>query len=85
LFRIEIAQDSEDAIAQDSADVGCHKFYADGSGYEGGIGAATVMWDRGKRAKSLSMKLGSAEKHAVYEAEVVGILLALHMVDSHRG
>ena len=79
-FRIEILPDSEEAIAWDRADVRGEKFYGDGSGYEGGIGAAAVMWAQGRQAKALSVKLGSEAEHTVYEAEVVGVILALHIV-----
>jgi ribonuclease HI len=44
------------------------------------------MWERGKQARTLSVKLGSTAEYTVYEAEVVSILLVLpiagQLVDS---
>ncbi|KAK7041244.1 hypothetical protein R3P38DRAFT_3390304 [Favolaschia claudopus] len=52
--------------------------YSDGSGYEGGVGAAaTTVW----RGESLTRRvhLGAIAEHTVFEAEVVGVLLALDL------
>ena len=45
-----------------------------------GIGAAAVLWIAGRQGRSLSAKLGSDQEHTVFEAAVVGILLAFYML-----
>jgi ribonuclease HI len=54
--------------------------YCDGSGYEGGIGASAVLYVNSVEKKHLRYHLGSAEEHTVYEAELIGLLLALYML-----
>ncbi|KAF5374631.1 hypothetical protein D9615_008911 [Tricholomella constricta] len=54
--------------------------YCDGSGFEGGIGASAVLYvDKAERA-SLRYHLGPTTKHTVYEAEIVGLTLGLHLL-----
>lgn len=56
------------------------RIYCDGSGFEGGIGAAAVLYQGPRLVKSLKYYLGPKSKHTVYEAEGVGITLGLHML-----
>jgi ribonuclease HI len=58
------------------------KIYTDGSGCDGGVGAAAVMF-KGKSKKpshTLRYHLGKPEDHSTYEAETIGIYLATHML-----
>lgn len=56
------------------------KVYCDGSGYEGGIGAAAVLYKGDRVHKTLRYYLGASEDHMVYEAEIVGVMLAFHLL-----
>ena len=54
-----------------------YKVYCDGSGFEGGAGAAAVLYKGNREIKSLRLYLGPTTEHTVYESELVGLLLAL--------
>ncbi|KAF5384346.1 hypothetical protein D9615_003173 [Tricholomella constricta] len=56
--------------------------YCDGSGFEGGVGASAVLYVNGIEKASLKYHLGPIAKHTVYEAEIVGVTLALHLLTS---
>lgn len=55
--------------------------YTDGSGIKGRIGPAATMRDKTGRWISLRYGLGTTAQHTVYEAELTGIILALHMAN----
>jgi ribonuclease HI len=56
--------------------------YTDGSGFEGGVGAAAVAWNGGKEGKVQTKHLGPEDEHTVFESEVVGAILALEIIAS---
>ncbi|KAF9234671.1 hypothetical protein BU15DRAFT_52337 [Melanogaster broomeanus] len=56
------------------------KVYSDGSGQDGRIGAAAVLYREGKAPQILRFHLGSADDHTVYEAEAVGLTLAAKLI-----
>jgi len=56
--------------------------YCDGSGFEEEIGASTVMYTNSVETKHIFYYLGPASRHTVYEGEIVGITLALHLLTS---
>jgi ribonuclease HI len=58
--------------------------YCDGSGFEDGIGASAVLYINKIEQKSLRYHLGPASEHTVYEGELVGLSLALHLLNSLR-
>jgi len=58
--------------------------FCDGSGFEGGIGASAVLYVNNQVAKILHYHLGSEKEHTVYEAEGVGITMALHLLKSRN-
>ena len=51
---------------------------------EGKVGAAAILLRAGKRARILHLHLGSEDKHMVHEAELAGILLGLHLINTER-
>ncbi|KAF7350204.1 hypothetical protein MVEN_01323400 [Mycena venus] len=56
--------------------------FTDGSGYEGGVGAAAVAM-RGSRVEAQRAKhLGTGAEHTVFESEVTGTILALDIIAS---
>ena len=57
-----------------------YKVYCDGSSYKGGVGAAAVLYKHNRIVKTSRFYLGSPNEHMVYEAELVGILLVLHLL-----
>jgi hypothetical protein len=56
--------------------------YSDGSGYEGGIGASTLLYIKECLVKVLQVHLGSTLEHTVYKAEGIGLVLGLHLLNS---
>ena len=52
------------------------RIYSDGSGIDGGVGAAAVLYINNSMRQSLQYHLGSDKHHTVYEAELVGLTLA---------
>jgi ribonuclease HI len=80
-----IDSDKDLALSHDSA---IHRnsiqIYSDGSGYRGGIGAAVVMYDNGRKIATLRYKLSREDQHTVYEAELVRVLLGIHLAKCSR-
>jgi ribonuclease HI len=58
------------------------RIYSDGSGYKGGIGAAAVLFENGIRKKTLKYSLGPDTEHTVFEGEVIGVLLGIHLANA---
>jgi ribonuclease HI len=54
--------------------------YCDGSGHQGNIGAAAILFRSGQRPRTLRYHLGTDEEHTVFEAEVVGLSLAAELI-----
>jgi hypothetical protein len=52
----------------------------DGSGFKGGIGASALLYIEDHLVKTLHCYLGMEQEHTVYEAEGVGLTMALHML-----
>ncbi|KNZ76504.1 hypothetical protein J132_10312 [Termitomyces sp. J132] len=81
-FSTHIKPDKDSALAIALQSHKCVRmaFYCNGSGYEGGIGASTVLFVDGKETSSLRYYLGLGAKHMVYKAEIVGATLRLHLL-----
>lgn len=78
--RIADSRDNLIAYKQDSnAKI---SIYTDGSGYKGGMGTASVMYiDKTKEPINiLRYHLGKMDQHSTYEAEVVGLMLAVWQI-----
>ena len=59
-----------------------YKVYCDGSSIEGGVGATATLYKNNQLLKTRRAYLGSADEHTVFEAELVGVLLALSLLDN---
>jgi ribonuclease HI len=53
--------------------------YSDGSALEGKVGAAAVCYAHGNLINTIHYYLGLDTEHMVHEAELVGMLLGLHL------
>jgi ribonuclease HI len=69
-------------IQNDNTDV---KVYTDGSGMDGKIGAAAVLYHNGRRKTHMHYKLGTQAQHTVYEGEAVGALLGVKLISREWG
>ncbi|CCA74846.1 hypothetical protein PIIN_08815 [Serendipita indica DSM 11827] len=57
----------------------------DGSGMEGKIGAAAVLYQNGQRVKAVCYLLGAETEHTVHKGELVGIVLGIHLARTMQG
>ena len=75
-------QNREASINYEKTDVADYKIYSDGSGHDNGIGAAAIMYKKGRATplKSLQAYLGTSNEHNTYEAEAIGAILALWII-----
>ena len=81
LYRCTIADSQEKSIDEEANCRANYKVYTDGSRVDGGVGASAVMLDTTERKWStLRRHLGSETDHTICDAELVGILMAVHMV-----
>ena len=77
---IRIASSKELAKEEDVADATPIKVYTDGSGLEGKVGGAAVLYRNGVLKSKRRMLLGSVAHHTVYEGEGVGLILGLELI-----
>jgi hypothetical protein len=56
--------------------------YSDGSGSNGKIGAAAILFRTGVQPRILKYHLGTDKEHTVYEAEIVGLTLAAKLIST---
>jgi len=78
LANVHIEEDRDTAIEYANNIPGV-AIFTDGSGYKKRAGAAAVMKINGKET-TLRYHLGMLTEHTVYEAEIIAVTLALHML-----
>ena len=83
-FSISIAESKDDSIEEDSRASEAVRIYTDRSAQEGKVGAAALLIRQGEPNRVLHYHLGSSSNHTVHEAELVGILLGLHLIKTDR-
>jgi ribonuclease HI len=83
-FSIQIAEDRDKSIKEAQNIKEEVKVFADGSAINGKVGAAAVLIRAGNPPRKLHMHLGSENEHTVHEAELIGVLLALHLISTER-
>ncbi|KAF7372611.1 hypothetical protein MVEN_00124100 [Mycena venus] len=54
--------------------------FTDGSGFEGGVGAAAVAMKNGAVGEQRQKHLGTESEHTIFESEVCGAILALDII-----
>jgi hypothetical protein len=79
-FRTTVAESREEAIRMDEDDSAAVQVYTDGSGKDGKVGAAAVLYRNGRLKSSLRFLLGAAKDHTVPEAEGVGLVLGMELI-----
>jgi ribonuclease HI len=79
-----IPQNKEDSRIADASSREEIKVYSDGSMHGGKVGAAAVLYRNGKYSRSLRLHLGEASKYTTYEAELVGMLLGIHLIKMEK-
>ena len=83
-YTTTIDENRKDSINSESSDDADYKVFSDGSGREEGIGSAAILFEKGRvrPLRSLQAYLGTPDKHNTYEAEAVGALLALWILQT---
>ena len=82
---IWIAEDKEVAIREDRDDRANIRVYTDGSGIDGAVGAAAVLYREGRSGRKVKrVMLGSDKKYGVYEGECVAMILGLELIQEER-
>jgi ribonuclease HI len=83
-YTTKIDPNREASIASESADDADFKLYSDGSGQDNGLGAAAILYEkrRARPVRRLQVYLGTPDKHNTYEAEAVGAILALWILQT---
>ena len=79
-FNTTILQVEEATIASNKANKASIKVYSDRSSTEGSVGAAAILYINGTQHETLQHHLGSEEHHTVYEAKLVGPILAATLI-----
>ena len=76
-FTATIANSKEESIKEEAKDNSDIRIYMASSGFEGNIGAATVLYRKGAKEpeKVLRYHLGPLKKHTTFEGEAVGSML----------
>ncbi|KAE9402821.1 hypothetical protein BT96DRAFT_936887 [Gymnopus androsaceus JB14] len=83
-IRIQQWEGKEDALKQIEEDDAEHQLFTDGSGIEGMVGSAAVLYREGVKISSLRMQLGKETEHEVFEGELVGPSLGLELLRKER-
>ena len=58
--------------------------YTDGSAHNGKVGASAILIRKNRPDRILHFHLGPEVEHTVHKAELVGILLALHLIGTEK-
>jgi ribonuclease HI len=77
---VSIRSSKEEGVAADAEDHARWKVYTDGSGIDGRIGAAAVLYRDGIEVRTSRKRLGSAKKHTVFEGEGIGANLGMGLL-----
>jgi ribonuclease HI len=72
-------EDAQQAERDDEADV---KIYTDGSGKDGHIGAAAILYHGFRVPRTARFHVGQSNKHTVFEGEGIGQLLGLKLLQN---
>ena len=80
IVRLDIPLNKEESKRADANAKESIKVYSDSSAHNGGVGAAATLKRKGKTDRTIKLYLGTTEQHTVYEAELVGMILGLHLI-----
>ena len=61
------------------------KVYSDGSCFEGGIGAAAVLYQNGEEKEVVRTYLGIKDEHTLFEVELMGAIMAVKLLKREKG
>jgi ribonuclease HI len=82
-FRTDIQGSKDNSKEVDKQAPEQIKIYSDGSAHDSKVGAAAIMTKNSRTTRAIHYHLGSAEEHMVFEAELVGILMGLYLIETN--
>ena len=83
-WSVEISESKEASAQLDNTSREIIKVYSDGSAHDGKVGAAAVLMRQGKPDRVLRLCLGTTKQHTVPEAELVGLILGVHLINTEK-
>jgi ribonuclease HI len=83
-FQVKIAPSREEAVQMDENDTAGIQVYTDGLGMSGEISVAVVLYRNGQRKSALRIKPRAEADHTVPEAEGVGLVLGLELIQAEK-
>ena len=83
-FTISIAENRDESIREAENASKAIQVFTDGSAINGKVGVAAVLTRRGNPPCALHLYLGPETEHTVHEAELVGILLGMHLIATKK-
>ena len=83
-IRISIANSKEESKRETLNATEKVKIFTDGSVHSNKVGAAAILTRPGHRDRILHYHLGHADEHNNYEAELVAILMGLHLIKTEK-
>ena len=83
-FRIRIPADKEASAREAENAPEEIQVYTDGSAQGGKVGASAILIRSNRPDGILHLHLGPESEHTVHEAELVGLLLAVHLIGTER-
>jgi hypothetical protein len=84
MMNVELAEVREEAMEQEERTMADVKIFTDGPMMNGRVGAAAVLIREGTEDRTLKVYLDPDTEHEVYGAEVIGLQLGLHLLESER-
>ena len=83
-FKLEISRDKAASVRLDSISTEVVKVYTDRLAHGDKVGASAVLTRQGKADRVLRICLGTIKQHTVPEAEMVGLLLEVHLIATEK-
>ena len=83
-FQISIPADKEASVLEAENSSEEIQVYSDGSAHGGKVGTAAILSRGNNPDRVLHFYLGRESEHTVHEAELVGLLLALHLIHTEK-
>jgi len=83
-FQVSIPADKEASVREAANASKEIQVYLDGSVQGGKVGAAAILIRKNRLDHMLHLHLGREAEHTVHEAELVGLLLALHLINTEK-
>jgi hypothetical protein len=83
-FLISIAKDRDSFITESVNATEDVQIYIDGSALEGKISTTAVLLKAGCSPHTLHLHLGYEKEHTVYKAELLALLLGMHLCSTEK-